>query len=55
VVVTRSEQRLRHIFEELQQETKKMGLEVNEGKTKYMIISTSEIRTKPRNLKIGQE
>jgi hypothetical protein len=40
------------IYKKMEEKTGKIGLEVNERKTKYMIMSTSESRKKPRDLKV---
>jgi sorting nexin-29 len=41
VIVTRSESRLRQVHRETEERTQQMGLIVNEGKTKYMIVSAT--------------
>jgi hypothetical protein len=42
VIVTRSETRMRQVYREIEEKTQKMGLIVNERKTKYMIISATQ-------------
>jgi hypothetical protein len=39
----------------MEEKAGKTGLEVNERKTKYMIMSTSESRRKPQDLKIERK
>ena len=41
VIISRSGQELRHMFMQLESESKKVGLKINESKTKYMITSRS--------------
>jgi hypothetical protein len=43
IVITRSRERIIEIHKEIEEEVRKIGLEVNERKTKYIIMSTSEI------------
>jgi hypothetical protein len=54
VIVTRSKWRLMQMYE-VEKETEEMGLKINEKKTKYMAVSTSENRRKPYSLKAGNE
>jgi hypothetical protein len=42
VIATRSETRLKQVYREIEKESQKMGLIVNEKKTKYMIGSTTQ-------------
>jgi hypothetical protein len=55
VIVTRSKWRLIQMYEELEKEAEEMGLIIDENKTKYMAVSTSENRRKPRSLKVGNK
>ncbi|GIX71917.1 hypothetical protein CEXT_740371 [Caerostris extrusa] len=40
-------------LEELDNNASKIGLQINENKTKYMIISPNESKRRPRNIDIG--
>jgi hypothetical protein len=42
VIVTRSGNRLRQVYREIEKKTQQMGLKVNEKKTKYMIVSATQ-------------
>jgi hypothetical protein len=55
VIVTRSKWRMIQMYEELEKEAEEIGLRINEKKTKYMVVSTSENRRKPQSLKIGNK
>ena len=44
VIITKSEARMKQVYREVEEKTQKMGLRVNEKKTKYMIISTAQKR-----------
>jgi sorting nexin-29 len=52
VIVTRSKWRIIQMYEELEKEAEEMGLRINEKKTKYMVVLTSENRRKQQSLKI---
>jgi hypothetical protein len=43
------------MYLELEREIQIIGLSVNEKKTNYVIISTSELRRKPQNLLVGEK
>jgi hypothetical protein len=43
----------KEVFLEIEKEAEKMGLIVNEAKTKYMVISTSKTRRAALNIKLG--
>lgn len=43
------------IYEELEKEARKMGLEINVGKTKYMVLSTTVTRRRPIALTVNRK
>ena len=49
VLIARNEKQLQELYLEMRVETKKIGLEVNEEKTKYMVVSTREERRRNKN------
>jgi sorting nexin-29 len=51
-IIVRSREKITDIYKKMQEKAGKIGLEVNERKTKYMIMSTSESRRKPEDLKL---
>ena len=55
VIITRSEARMKQVHREVEEKTQKMGLRVNEKKTKYMIISIAQKRRQIPNLKVGDK
>jgi hypothetical protein len=52
VIITTSRETIIEIYKEIEEKARKIGLKVNERKTKYMIISTSESKRKPQYLKV---
>jgi hypothetical protein len=55
VIATRSETRLKQVYREIEKETQKMGLIVNEKKTKYMIVSATQKGRQTQNWKVGDK
>jgi len=55
VIVTRSETRLRQEYREREEKPQQMGLIVNQKKTKYMIVSATQIGRQIRNWKVGDK
>uniref|UniRef100_A0A8D8LL21 Craniofacial development protein 2 n=3 Tax=Cacopsylla melanoneura TaxID=428564 RepID=A0A8D8LL21_9HEMI len=53
VLVSRTRNRLIELYNELEEKTTVLGLEINVNKTKYMVMSTDENRRKPNQLEIG--
>lgn len=53
LIISRTKNRLVQTVEELTRYAKEIGLEVNENKTNFMIMSTSEERRQRQNLIIG--
>jgi pyridoxine 5'-phosphate synthase PdxJ len=51
-ILTKSREKIIEKYNETEEKARKTGLEVNESKTKYMIMSTSESRRKPQDLKV---
>jgi hypothetical protein len=51
--VARNVLTLKEVFLEIEKEAEKMGLIVNEAKTKYMVMSTSKTRRAAQNIKLG--
>jgi hypothetical protein len=52
VIIVTSREKIIDIYKKMQENPGKIGLEVNERKTKYMIMSTSDSRRKPEDLKV---
>lgn len=52
-IVARNANKVREVYEVMEVEATKIGLNVNESKTKYMIMSKSADRRKPRDLEIN--
>jgi hypothetical protein len=55
VVIARSREKVIDIYKKVEEKAGKIGLEVNERKTKYMIMSTSESRRKPQHLTVEEK
>jgi hypothetical protein len=43
------------VYLDLEEETSKLGMEINETKTKYMVTSTCEYRRNAGDLRIGNK
>nr|XP_018913660.1 PREDICTED: uncharacterized protein LOC109041700 [Bemisia tabaci] len=54
-LIARTKERLIEIYKELEKRGKNLGLIVNVSKTKYMVLSKSEVRRKPCSLFIDQK
>jgi hypothetical protein len=52
IIIATCREKIIEIYKEMGEKARKLGLEVNKRKTKYMIISTSESRRKLQDLKI---
>jgi sorting nexin-29 len=52
VIITISREMIIEIYKKIEEKGGKIGLEINERETKYVIMSTSEIRRKPQDLKV---
>ena len=55
VIVTRTQKKLTEVYLDLEEETSKLGVEINENKTKYMVTPTYEHRRNSRDLRIGNK
>ena len=55
VTVTRTQKKLTEVYLDLEDETSKLGMEINEKKTKYMVTSTYEHRRNSGDLRIGNK
>jgi hypothetical protein len=55
VIIARSREKIIEIYKKMEEKAGKIGLEVNERKTKYTIMSTSGSRRKPQELKIERK
>lgn len=55
VIVARTKRKIIKVYEELERKAEGIGLTVNIGKTKYMVISPSQIKRNPQALEIGQK
>jgi hypothetical protein len=52
IIIARSREKIIDIYKKMKEKVGKIRLEVNEGKTKYIIMSTSDGRRKPEDLKV---
>jgi sorting nexin-29 len=52
VIIARSSEKIIGIYKKMQEKAGKIRLEVNERKTIYMVMSTSDSRRKPEDLKV---
>ena len=52
VIIARNVQTLRECFKDLESRASNVGLQINDSKTKYLIISTNVSKRKPRNIDI---
>ena len=55
VIVARTQKKLTEVYLVLEDETSKLGMEINEKKTKYMVISTYEHRRNAGDLRIANK
>jgi len=53
VIVARTQKKLIEVYLDLEEETSKLGMEINENKTKYMVTSTYEYRRNAGDPRIG--
>ena len=53
-IVTRTKLKMKEMYQELEKEAQKIGLAVNENKTKYLVVSAAEARRKTQIIEIGQ-
>jgi len=52
VIVARTQKKLTEVYLDLEEKTSKLGMEINENKTKYMVTSTYEHRRNAGDLRI---
>jgi hypothetical protein len=52
VIIARTRQKIIEIYKKMEDKARKIGLKINESKTKYRIMSTSENRRKTQDLKV---
>jgi GTP-dependent phosphoenolpyruvate carboxykinase len=52
VIIAGTREKIIDIYKKMQEKAGKIGLEANERKTKYMIMSTSDSRRKSEDLKV---
>ena len=55
LIVARTQKKLTEVYLDLEEETSKLGMEINESKTKYMVTSTYEYRRNAGDLRIGNK
>ena len=55
VLITKTKRKLTQMYDRLETEARKIGLLVNERKTKYMFMTAAENARKPHNLRIGNK
>ena len=55
MIVARTQKKLIEVYRDLEEETSKLGMEINENKTKYMVTSTYEHRRNAGDLRIGNK
>jgi len=55
VIVGRTQKKLTEVYLDLEEETSKLGMEINEKRTKYMVTSTCEHRRNAGDLRIGNK
>jgi hypothetical protein len=55
VLITKTKRKIIHMFDRLETEARKIGLLVNERKTKYMFMTAIGNMRKPHNLRIGSK
>jgi sorting nexin-29 len=55
VIVARKQKKLTEVNRDLEEETSKLGTEINKNKTKYMVTSTYEYRRNVWDLRIGNK
>jgi len=55
VIVARTQKKLTQVYLDLEEETSKLGMEINENKTKYMVTSTYEHGRNAGDLRIGNK
>jgi hypothetical protein len=55
VIVARTQKKLTEVHLDLEEEMSKLGMEINEKKTKYMVTSTYEHRRNAGDLRIGNK
>jgi hypothetical protein len=55
VIVARTQKKLTEVYLDFEAETSKLGMEINEKKTKYMVTSTYEHRRNSVDSRIGNK
>jgi hypothetical protein len=55
MIVARTQKKLTDVYLDLAEEASKLGMEINENKTKYMVTSTYEHRRNAGGLRIGNK
>jgi sorting nexin-29 len=55
VIVAKTQEKLIEVYLDLEDETSKLGMEINEKKTKYMVTSRYEYRRNVGDLRIGNK
>jgi len=55
VIVERTQKKLTEVYLDLEEETSKLGMEITETKTKYMVTSTYEHRRNAGDLRFGNK